>query len=169
VNARKPHTKWTADKTAVLQSLAHEGRLTVTLETAAERLDVSPPTVCIHLKRLGILPADPIRFWTPERLQLLRSMLNDNGDLGIPRRVAAARLGCNPTTIVTGLSYLPSRHARFHWTADKRRRLQTYVNASNELTDTVEAIAAILGCRKRALTAAIKEGGIRPRGTVVEG
>jgi hypothetical protein len=97
-------TFWTPENRRRLDAMVRKGTLLVSLEKAAEILGTSFSTVHAEIMRRGVKPAGHDAFeWTIERLKMLRAMVDEQGNLILPRANAAKIIGCGRSTLVTGL------------------------------------------------------------------
>jgi hypothetical protein len=151
-------TFWTPDNRARLDAMVRKGALLVPLEKAAEILGTSFATVHTEITRRSIKTFARHTFdWTDARLKTLRAMLDDGGNLILPRANAARILGCDRSTLIGGLIRLQGG------TTGKvdLTRLKGLATADGDLILPKHEAARSLGCSEKALRNAMLSAGVR--------
>lgn len=154
-------TFWNAENRARLDAMVRKGALLVSLEKAAEILGTSFSTVHTEITRRGIKPSGRHTFeWTPARRKMLRAMLDDEGKFILPRGNAAKIIGCDRSTLITGLIALEGSAPSFVNLAS----LKAMATKDATLTLPLHDAARKLGCSRTALRNAMRKLGLRGAG-----
>lgn len=147
-------TFWTPENDRRLDALVRNGVLLVPLEKAAEILATSFSTVHVEITRRGIKTFARHTFaWTPERKKMLRAMLDAQGELILPRANAAKIIGCDRSTLTTGLIAL---HGDTPDRVDSGR-LKALATKEGHLTLPRHKAARKLSCSEKALRNAMRK------------
>jgi hypothetical protein len=150
-------TFWTPENRRRLDAMVRKGALLVSLERAAEILGTSFSTVRVEITRRGIAPSVSHAFeWTPRRKKMLRAMLDDEGQLILPRAAAAKIIGCDRSTLITGLVRLQGPTGPVDVA-----RLRNLTTEEGHLKIPKHEAARQLGCSEKALRNAMRSVGVR--------
>jgi hypothetical protein len=150
-------TFWNPENRRRLDALVRKGALLVTIEKAAEILGASYAIVQSEIARQGIKATGRHTFvWTESRLQMLRSIVDAEGNLILPRANAAKLIGCDRSTLVGGLIRL---RGGVESPVDPDR-LKAMATPDGKLTVTRHEAARRLGCTEKRLRRAMRVAGV---------
>lgn len=147
-------TFWNAENRSRLDAMVRKGTLLVSLEKAAEILGTSFSTVHTEITRRGIKPSGRHTFeWTPARRKMLRAMLDDEVKFILPRANAAKIIGCDRSTLITGLIALEGSAP----VPVDLAALKAMVMKKGTLALPLHDAARKLGCSRTALRNAMRK------------
>ncbi len=92
-----------ADRDFLRRHTDEFGQLTISTMDAAFVLKSSPHPVYRLLEEMGIKRPPPQAFWTEANIAALKALLDDEGSLTCSLKEAAAKLGCDHTTVFKAL------------------------------------------------------------------
>ncbi|WP_414462393.1 hypothetical protein [Hyphomicrobium sp. DY-1] len=159
--ARQPF--WTPENSKRLDALVQRNRLVLTIEKAATLLGTSPATVHTEVTRRGLItPGRGSHIWTPAMLSKLNLLLDGKGKLTISNAKAAAVLGCDRHSIITGLILLQGKTPdRLPLTPDTTARIKRLADKDGYLTLSVADAARKIGCSVKVMKRAMRSLNLR--------